>query len=353
MEKRKKIPREPLAGRFLRMKVCIGILLFLYLICCSRSVHAQSSREFVVEAREDGTLQCYRTEQDGQKTIVKNVVFAIDVKKQGYSITSPKASGSRIYRFDSRGVGKPDTSQGFVNITYNGSVYRLYVKRGSVYTGWYQKGSKKYYCVKGQRIKGWRRIKNRSYYFNSQYVLQKNKIVGTKASGYYYVDKTGVRVTAPAVKKAVAFVMANCRKSQTPRQKLRTCFEALCRYPYRAYLTSIPSPGRIPSYAEYMFTNHTGNCYCYAISMAYIARVLGFESRLAAGGVTAYAGRQLSPHGWCEIKIGSSWKMCDCSMQNSHKDHNLYLVARERYPFRLRCDKTFSLIAKNGKIQWK
>ena len=356
MEKKKTIIQNLLSYLFLLIKTGMVLGLLLYFICgwpSIRPIYAQSQKNFEIQANEDGSLQGYRIDADGQRAPLKNVFLAIGRKDQIYAVFPPKANGTKIYKFDSRGIGKLYTEEGFVKITYDTSVYRLYVKKGTVYTGWYQKGGNRYYYVKGTGVKGWRKINNKYYYFNSQYVLQRNKIVGTKASGYYYVDSTGIRITAPAVKKAVAFVTAHSKNSQTPRQRLRYCFDALCKYPYRTYDSSIPKANRLPSYAEYMFTNRGGNCYCYASAMAYIAKVLGFESRVAAGGVTAYAGRQLSPHGWCEIKIGSVWKMCDCSMQNAHKNENLYLIERGRYPFRLRCDRIFNLTAKNGKIVWK
>ncbi len=338
-----------------RVKMLAGIVLFVFLavsLCFGKTVQADSSKTILVQ-EEDGVLKSYQVNAQGEKTILKNVFLAIQEKNGVYTVTPPKASGSTIYRFASDGVGKKHTAEGFVKITYKDSVQKLYAKKGRVYTGWYKRENKRYYCVKGERVKGWKKINGKSYYFNSAYVLQQNKIVGSKASGYFYVDPTGVRITAPAVKAAVSFVVSNSKSSQSAQQRLKSCFNALLKYPYRTYYTSIPAAGKLPSYAEYMFQNRGGNCYCYAAAMAYIAKVLGFESRVAAGGVTAYAGRQLSPHGWCEVKIGSQWKMCDCSMQNAHKDQNLFLVTRKQYPFRLRCDKVFQMTAKNGKITWK
>ena len=91
-----------------------------------------------------------------------------------------------------------------------------------------------------------------------------------------------------------------------------------------------------------------------AITMAYIARVLGYDSRAAMGAVTAWGpAHPLSPHGWCEVRVDSGWKMIDCSMQNGHPDANLFFVGRNRYPYRLRCDKTYALNINNGKVSWR
>mgnify|MGYP000504886847 CR=1 FL=1 len=49
---------------------------------------------------------------------------------------------------------------------------------------------------------------------------------------YYYVDKTGVRVTTREVRQAVAFVMSSSKATDIPSKRLKTCFRALLKYPY-------------------------------------------------------------------------------------------------------------------------
>lgn len=219
--------------------------------------------------------------------------------------------------------------------------------------GWYKTGTKTYYYKKGRKLTGWRRIDKKYYYFDKKGVLQQNKIVGSKKTGYYYVDVDGIRVTDSAVKCAVNFVMKYSSSKQSPEQRLRSCFNALCGYSYQRIYSDQPRAQAIRSYALYMFNNKKGNCYRYGSALAYIARVLGFESRVCVGGVTAFAGRSLSPHGWCEVKTGGRWKVCDCSMQRAHWDKSLFLVEWGKYPFRIRRDKTFTMYVKKGKVSWK
>ena len=45
-------------------------------------------------------------------------------------------------------------------------------------TGWVTENSNTYYTVNGKRVKGWRKIDKKYYYFDTNYILQKNKIVG-------------------------------------------------------------------------------------------------------------------------------------------------------------------------------
>ena len=121
-------------------------------------------------------------------------------------------------------------------------------------TGWVTENSNTYYTVNGKRVKGWRKIDKKYYYFDANYILQKNKIVGSKQKGYYYVDRSGVRVTAPEIKYAVSFVMKNSSVKDSRSKRLRDCFEALCKYQYyRGWLDNDISADSISSYAKYMF----------------------------------------------------------------------------------------------------
>lgn len=180
-----------------------------------------------------------------------------------------------------------------------------------------------------------------------------NKIVGSKAKGYYYVDKTGRKVNTREIRQAVDFVMRNSKAGDSRAKRLKACYRALQAYPYFGMTNRAPKAKNLFSYARYMFSRHRGDCYYYASTMAYIARVLGYDSRVAVGGVTARGpAAPLSLHGWCEVKYGKSWRMLDCSMQRAHLDRNLCLVTRKKYPFRLRCDKVYTMTVKNAKVKW-
>lgn len=194
-------------------------------------------------------------------------------------------------------------------------------------------------------------IRDGKVYQNNKPVT--NKIVGSKAKGYYYVDKTGRKVNTREIRQAVDFVMRNSKAGDSRAKRLKVCYRALQTYPYFGMTNRAPKAKNLSSYARYMFSRHRGDCYYYASTMAYIARVLGYDSRVAVGGVTARGpAAPLSLHGWCEVKYGKSWRMLDCSMQRAHLDRNLCLVTRKKYPFRLRCDKVYILTVKNAKVKW-
>ena len=194
-------------------------------------------------------------------------------------------------------------------------------------------------------------IRDGKVYQNNKPVT--NKIVGSKAKGYYYVDKTGRKVNTREIRQAVDFVMRNSKAGDSRAKRLKACYRALQAYPYFGMTNRAPKAKNLSSYARYMFSRHRGDCYYYASTMAYIARVLGYDSRVAVGGVTARGpAAPLSLHGWCEVKYGKSWRMLDCSMQRAHHDRNLCLVTRKKYPFRLRCDKVYTMTVKNAKVKW-
>lgn len=194
-------------------------------------------------------------------------------------------------------------------------------------------------------------IRDGKVYQNNKPVT--NKIVGSKAKGYYYVDKTGRKVNTREIRQAVDFVMRNSKVGDSRAKRLKACYRALQAYPYFGMTNRAPKAKNLFSYARYMFSRHRGDCYYYASTMAYIARVLGYDSRVAVGGVTARGpAAPLSLHGWCEVKYGKSWRMLDCSMQRAHHDRNLCLVTRKKYPFRLRCDKVYTMTVKNAKVKW-
>ena len=194
-------------------------------------------------------------------------------------------------------------------------------------------------------------IRDGKVYQNNKPVT--NKIVGSKANGYYYVDKTGRKVNTREIRQAVDFVMRNSKAGDSRAKRLKACYRALQAYPYFGMTNRAPKAKNLFSYARYMFSRHRGDCYYYASTMAYIARVLGYDSRVAVGGVTARGpAAPLSLHGWCEVKYGKSWRMLDCSMQRAHHDRNLCLVTRKKYPFRLRCDKVYTMTVKNAKVKW-
>lgn len=219
-------------------------------------------------------------------------------------------------------------------------------------SGWVKKKGKTYFYKDGKKASGWQKIDGSYYYFKGG-IPEKNKIVGSKKDGWYYVDPDGVRIKDKQIAQAVQFVMKRSNASHSAKARLRACYNALRRYPYVRIYGDKPAPDKIPLYANYMFSRRGGNCYRYGAASCYIARVLGFDVRFCSGGTTASPYRSLSPHGWCEVWTGDRWGMIDCSMGRVHRSHDLFLISRGRYPFRLSCYRVFPMKIKNHEIVWK
>lgn len=178
-----------------------------------------------------------------------------------------------------------------------------------------------------------------------------NYIAGSKSTGYYYVDKTGSRVYDDEIKAALDFLNSVSSPVQTPRARMLACFRRLCTYTY-SWHPDTPSAWVMPRYAADTFRTKIANCWRFGAAFAYIARVLGYDTRVCIGGVTAYQDHALDNHGWCEIYIDGTWKMVDVSMQKHHPEVSLFLVPRARYPFRLQVNSSHPMTVNGTNVIW-
>ena len=224
---------------------------------------------------------------------------------------------------------------------------------GSVAEGWERDGAHICYRVNHKRVSGWKKINGKRYWFDPKTKrLAVNTIAGS-GKDLAYVDGTGTEVKDPVIRLAVSFVRKHAGSSQNRLERLKACYRYIvdvCSYRSASDSESIR---KMPSYANYMFRTHTGNCYRGAAALTYAAKVLGFETRMGVGGVTAYADHSLSTHGWTEVKLGGKWHICDTSMQRYHADADLFMVPRNKYPYRIRIDDTYELTVQNGKVVWR
>ncbi len=239
----------------------------------------------------------------------------------------------------------------FVLVTAFPAIAGEFQQDSTILSGWVKERGKTFYYEEGKKVHGWNKISGKYYYFTNQ-GLQRNKIVGSRKTGRYYVDAEGVRIIDKQISLAVDFVEKYSNVTQSSTARLKECYRKLCTYPYVRIYGDHPSSDKISSYANYMLTKKGGNCYRYASAYAYIAKVLGFDVRVCVGGVTSRSSWGLSPHGWCELLINDGWKIVDCSIGRAHRNRNFFLISRGSYPFRLRCNHTFTMKIRNHKICW-
>ena len=236
----------------------------------------------------------------------------VNVKKMDgyYKVVRPTNMTGTLYYFDQDGIGTPYKGTGFISI--------------------YHKGIPQvYYCKKGAVVK--------------------NQIVGNEKQGYYYVDSTGIRVTDKTTKLAVKFVRSHTKDSDPKNVKLKKCYNYLSyHYTYkRTYENLYPKAKDMKSFAYDMLSSKQGNCHRYAASFAYIAQVLGYESRVVVGQTTSSHGG-MTPHGWNEIKQNGKWYVCDPDLQ---RQVNSYM--RVNTPYHTTVTRRCTISAKDGKVSWK
>ena len=88
-------------------------------------------------------------------------------------------------------------------------------------------------------------IRDGKVYQNNKPVT--NKIVGSKAKGYYYVDKTGRKVNTREICQAVDFVMRNSKAGDSRAKRLKACYRALQTYPYFGMTNRAPKAKNLSS----------------------------------------------------------------------------------------------------------
>ena len=234
--------------------------------------------------------------------------------------------------------------------TENGQKY--YYKNGKRYTGWLNEEENRYYLKAGRKLTGWQKIGGKQCRFKKNGVLITNRITKGRKGGYCYVDQTGVMVKDRNIRYAVQFVLDHAGMKGSARSRLKKCYFALWEYTYYSNNYKKPTAKRIAPYASFMFQKQAGDCYNYAATMAYIAKVLGYNVRMGAGGVTAHQGWALSEHGLTLVREDGFWKLIDCSMGRRYTNDNCFMVKRSEYPFRLAIDDTFGMRVKNGTVKW-
>lgn len=231
----------------------------------------------------------------------------------------------------------------------DGAQYYFSPETGEMQTGWLELDEKQYYFSPdtGQMQTRWKKI-NKQYYFftiseSEKGVLKKNCIAGTKKSGYYYVDKDGVRTDSFEINAAVQYVRSHTKAGWPADKKLSACYESLRNdYTYR-HFDGVPKGAELSDCAYSLFKNSLGNCYRYASGFACIAAVLGYPAKVSTGKVTSVYGGW-AEHGWAQVLDKEKWKLCDIGMKQFMTD---------RHPMRSYVPSAvYRLTVKNGKAAW-
>lgn len=290
----------------------------------------------------DGKMTTGWTKMNGKTLYFKKTG---DFGVKGKLLTGWKRIKENTYYFapDGKDGAKGSLATGFKKIGKNTFYFRSNGKdgdRGALQTGWQKVGKYRYFL----QTSGKRGVRGK---------LITNQIAGSKKLGYAYVDSKGRKVTTKAITLATKFVLAHTTSKQSKSEKLKACYDYLWKnYSYQRIYGLPEAKTLSKDFAEFMFKNKRGNCFCYGATYACIAKVLGYESRVGTGLIAAARGG-MTAHGWAEVKIKGVWYLCDPDMQMEIPSRSAYMKARESYPYPLRTNNHYTLTFSKAKLVWK
>ena len=113
---------------------------------------------------------------------------------------------------------------------------------------------------------------------------------------------------------------------------LRRGYDYVMGFPFRKE-NDFPigtAPTWLVPYAKEMYMVGSGNCYRSASLMCAIAKALGYDATVIAGGLRTRNG--IESHAWTEVRIGGRVLMLDPNMERNFRDRNFYLVTYAQAP---------------------
>ena len=258
--------------------------------------------------------------------------------------------------------------------TKKGSTWHFFDEKGNEVkkaAGWYQIDKKWYYIKKnGTTYVGWNKIGKKKYYFQKQGTIRtglqkiggglyyQTKEKGICTSAYvtvgkkrYHADATGKCKIDRLWNLLQQAYAKNVKSDMSKEQKLRAMYMYLAtkhennknfvyerRYDDNQY---IGKSGWTADYAYYMLSKKKGNCYRFACTFAYFAKMLGYDSYVRVGEITSRSGG-MTPHGWVEIKQGGQTYVYDPEMQFAG-GYDLYQKTYSTYPMKLNKGKLYKI----------
>lgn len=117
---------------------------------------------------------------------------------------------------------------------------------------------------------------------------------------------------------------------------LRSAYEYVASFPYvrgsehegsERYLDDDTTK----EHAQEMIANHGGNCYRYASLFSWLARALGYDSRVISGWVPTLSDPN-APHGWVEIDMGDAFYIFDPDMFHVYPDVDWFMRSYDNPP---------------------
>lgn len=230
-----------------------------------------------------------------------------------------------------------------------------YIKsNGSYYSGWKKISGKKYYFgSKGVCTNGWVKVGKTKYYQTKEKGLYKNAVLKDSSNGkYYYVNENGKRIDNKITKQLVKVYRACTKDSMSKEQKLYAMYMYLAtpktknkhfrykrRYDDYKY---IGKSGWTADYAYQLLSTGKGNCYRFACSFGYFAKMLGYDSYVQVGKCTGIRGG-FTPHSWVEIRMNGKTYVYDPELQFAGAASDLYKKTYSTNPVTLKKGKAYKI----------
>lgn len=123
-------------------------------------------------------------------------------------------------------------------------------------------------------------------------------------------------VSSPSLKSiTTSIVKKQVKSGDSKKTKLSKLFKYTeKKYAYARTTSFSNKKGWEKTYTKKMFSTKKGSCYHFAAAYGFLAKqATGYPVRICIGKTKGFSGRW-QPHAWTEIKIGSTWYICDANM---------------------------------------
>ena len=263
----------------------------------------------------------------------------------GSTFTDTTAEKGKVYAYTLRCLDADgNLISGFVSKV-------KYYKNGKVVDGnIYQDGT--YGFKEGYLLTGLNRVGGRLRYYNNEGRMYRDTLIGNSSMGYYYVDSDGVCIESSEMRLAAEFMKRYC-KGNTLKEKFEYGYLYIAhKFDYERRYTYPDDPSDLAEYATDMFTNHSGDCYRYAVCVAYIAKIAGYRTLVGVGEEDASGG----DHGWTEVYVNGRWLICDAEAEIpkfGRDDYSEYMVTDYGHVWGVTADWYGELVLKDGKAVWE
>lgn len=192
-------------------------------------------------------------------------------------------------------------------------------------------GKQYYFDENGYIVRGTKVINGITYEFGSDCALittasapETTPAGTTVAAGY--------ECTRAQLKANCDYVIAQATtEAMDPFTKLKFCYQYIIDHTSYVRTYETPAGDWTPSFANQVLVAGTGNCYRYAAAFAYLAKDLGFETKIITGMVPSKKGGQ-TPHSWTEVFVNDNYYIFDTELEDAN--HNDYFMKTYKaHPF--------------------